>query len=89
MKERDSAPAPRTTKAPTGTSAVRRQEITRAMLAAGVSINDLVRRTGYLKHQVQAAVGGRSEIEETTFKVLMHAIRSTSQSQRDVARGDA
>lgn len=89
MKELDSVPALKPTKAPTGASAVRRQEITRAMLASGVSINDLVRRTGYLKHQVQAAVGGRSEIEETTFKVLMHAIRSTSQVQRDVAQGEA
>ena len=86
MRDRGVPSAARSSKAPSGTSAVRRGQLTKAMLASGVSINDLTRRSGFLRHQIQAAIGGQAEITEATFKVLMRAIKGTGNRERGFAR---
>jgi hypothetical protein len=65
------------------TNQLRQKALVNAMLTGNVSVADLRRKTGFLKHQIQMAVSGAAAITPTTYEVLMRACDACSQERRD------
>jgi hypothetical protein len=53
-----------------------------AMLSQNVSVTDLVRKTGFLRHQVLAAIAGEAKISEATYSVLLRACHAAAEDRR-------
>lgn len=59
-----------------------KQTLQASMLVNRASVTDLVRKTGFLKHQVQAAVSGDAKITEGTYALLERACEAVAQDRR-------
>lgn len=53
---------------------VRSRKLQNAMVAAGMSVRELVHSTNFLRHQIDAAMSGDARISDATYSVLMNHI---------------
>ena len=58
-------------------------ELIQAMVDHNVSVNDLCRKTGFLKHQIHLVIRGDAAVSQTTYRVLTQACEAAAQDRRD------